>query len=342
MTERDLNKVFYEEFGFDPKITMEQIVNPHLYFYTQAAQALGMTYQVLVPREVHEFSHPNKSRKYIVNRAMVPVIVDYVGAEIAKYKNQTSKYLAMKNIPVPKSFAVQAFEELLPIYEVLGKQVVIKPEKGIGGRGITILPSRTELKTAWELARTVRNSKQVTIEEFITGNNYRLLVLGSKVIAIAERLPAYINGDGSHTIQKLIEISNKERKASHLHTITVDNEIKRRLKLEGRTMETIPTQNERVFLRYNCNMSTGGTTLECLDRTHPKYLEIAVKACQAISLEFGGVDLITPDISNFDGVKCAINEINRAPGLRIHYYPDVGRPVNVAKQIWEYILARTS
>lgn len=98
-----------------------------------------------------------------------------------------------------------------------------------------------------------------------------------------------------------------------------------------------PPKNKTIYLRYNSNLSTGGTTEECLKEVNENYLKLAVDACKAIDLKFGGVDLITPNIGN-PNVKHAINEINRAPGLRIHYFPDKGVPQNVAKAVIQEIL----
>jgi cyanophycin synthetase len=172
-------------------------------------------------------------------------------------------------------------------------------------------------------------------EEFLEGENYRLLVVGNKVIGAVRRKAAHIVGDGKHTIQELIDISNEERKKDILKPIKIDNEVKLRLRELNMTLDSIPKIQQKIQLRYSCNLTTGGTTQECMKEVDQYYKDLAVNAIKAIGMEFGGVDIITPNITK--KVKCGINEINYNPGLRLHYKVTEGEVVKVAVPIMEYI-----
>lgn len=324
-----------ENFKFDPDFTMKDATNPHLYFYIQAGKSMGL--------EITQFSKSTMAlfkkgkRQFFISRAETP-LNNYVSAQIAGKKERTNKILKLNNIPVPESKKVNNIKELSDIYDKLNHSIVIKPDQGIAGRGITILPSKNELEKAWRYCNNYRNEGNVVVEEFIKGRDYRILVLGNKAIAVARRVPANILGNGKDTTEALITKKNNKRKKSGMSKITIDEELKRRLKNEGYGLYSVPPTKQIIYLRYNSNMSTGGTTEECMKETHPYYLKLAVNACKAIGLKFGGVDLITPDITD-PTIKHGINEINRAPGLRIHYFPNKGLPQNVAKQVIKAILA---
>jgi cyanophycin synthetase len=117
--------------------------------------------------------------------------------------------------------------------------------------------------------------------------------------------------------------------------IPTDQETIHRLRMQNLTMDSIPQLNQYVELRMNANLTTGGTTEEVGSTMHPYYAQVSIAALKALDLEFGGIDLITPDITA--QAPCAINEINYNPGLRIHYKVSNGEPQKVAVPIMEYI-----
>jgi len=143
-------------------------------------------------------------------------------------------------------------------------------------------------------------------------------------------------GNGKDNIKKLIEEKNILRKRNMLKPIAIDNEVKLRLENLKINMKYVPRDGEEVILRYNCNLTTGGTTQECAQQTHQYYKDLAINAVKAIGTQFGGVDIITPDITQ--PAKCGVNEINYNPGLRLHYKVDEGEAVKVAVPIMEYII----
>jgi cyanophycin synthetase len=172
----------------------------------------------------------------------------------------------------------------------------------------------------------------VQVEKFIKGENYRILVLGDKVIAAVHRKPPYVTGDGKSTIKQLIEARNIERINSGMMEIPIDEITETRLSFDDLTLDSVLENGKSVSVRLNANMSTGGISRECLNELHPYYQELAVKATQALGMKFSGVDLICEDITNPQAGH-AINEVNFHPGLRLHYKVDEGEIIPVAREI---------
>lgn len=221
--------------------------------------------------------------------------------------------------------------------EILGgsitsENITISPEI------LSSKPALQDVQEAYQFAVDNNHAKvptEVLVEQFIQGENYRLLVLDNRVIAIVHRVPAYVIGDGTSTIQQLIDAKNILRSERLLLPIPIDVETISKLQTLRYNLQSVIDKDKKIFLRYNANLTTGGTTEECADITHPYYIDLAIKAVKAIGLKYGGVDLITPDITK--PTECAINEINYNPGLRLHYKPDAGNIIKVAIPIMEYI-----
>jgi D-alanine-D-alanine ligase-like ATP-grasp enzyme len=314
---------------------LKEAGNVHLAYYIEAADILGIRYSIITPKLIARFE--NNGRHWFIINTATP-LTNTPGTTIAKRKNLTNKILCHSNIPVPNQKLLKSKKDALFFFEEY-KNIVIKPSQQLGGRGITILPKRQiDVVTAYTNALNsskAKSNNKVIGEEFIEGENYRLLVLGEKVIGVVRRKSAFIVGNGKDNIKILIKEKNKKRKKNLLKKIVIDHEVKLRLKNSNKKMTSVPKKGEEVILRYNCNLTTGGTTQECSSVTHQYYKDIAVKAVRTIGNQFGGVDIITPDISK--PAKCAINEINYNPGLRLHYKVDQGKVVKVAIPIMEYI-----
>ncbi|HCC67688.1 TPA: hypothetical protein DEP90_00530 [Patescibacteria group bacterium] len=314
---------------------LKEAGNVHLAYYIEAADTLKIHYKILIPALLAEFRYKDKVW-HIINAATP--LTNTTSTTIAKKKNLTNMVLEEAGIPVPKQIRLNSpIDAIKFFYEY--KRIVIKPAQQLGGIGITLLPNNEkEVLEAYTIAKAKNKSKndvEVLGEEFLDGENYRLLVLGNKVIATVKRKAAHIIGDGKSTIQQLIDITNEDRKVRILKPIKIDNEVNVRLRELNMTLNSIPQDQKEIILRYSCNLSTGGTTQECNSKVHPYYKKLAVDAIHAIGTEFGGVDIITPDITK--KVKCGINEINYNPGLRLHYKVNKGDSVKVAIPIMEYI-----
>ncbi|HBF77264.1 MAG TPA: cyanophycin synthetase, partial [Clostridiaceae bacterium] len=175
------------------------------------------------------------------------------------------------------------------------------------------------------------------------GRDYRVLVIDKKVAAVALRMTPCVFGDGIHTIGELIEIENKSplRGFDHekpLTKIKVDNIVLNYLKNNNMSLNYIPKLHEKVILRFNANLSTGGVAKDCTDIIHPDNMEAAIKSAEAVGLDVAGVDICTGDISkSIYEDKGVVLEVNAAPGIRMHLYPSLGRGRNVASSIVDYI-----
>ena len=314
---------------------LKEAGNVHLAYYLEAADILDIDYEIIVYRLMAKFT--SQGQHWFIINTVTP-LSNSPSATIAKRKNLTNIILKEANIPVPQQVPLNSVIEALKFFNEF-KDIVIKPAQQLGGIGVSILPNTEDaVIKAYEIALEKNKAKTFTKvlgEEFIKGENYRFLVLGDKVIGIIRRKAAHVIGNGKDNIKKLVEEINIKKKKAILKPIHIDNEVKTKLKNEGKDLSYIPKKQEEVILRYNCNLTTGGTTEECAKETDQYYKDLAVETLKVIGLEFGGVDIIAEDITKPG--KCAINEINYNPGLRLHYHAKKGDIVKVAIPIMEYI-----
>ncbi len=263
-------------------------------------------------------------------------------ADISSNK-QLSKYLlSEQSIPVPYGKVVFSEISALMAAGQIGMPVVVKPLDSNQGKGVRLnLNSCGEIKEAFVCASKYSNG--VIVEQFMKGRDYRVLVVGSRVAAVAQRVPAHVKGDGCHTVRELVDSVNKDPRRGERHErpltkIRLDDVAVALLKKSGLTPETVPKDGETVLLRENGNLSTGGTAVDCTDIIHPDNAELAVRAANALGIDIAGVDIVAEDISrsilDSGGV---IVEVNTAPGIRMHLYPSEGTPRNVAGDIVDYL-----
>ena len=314
---------------------LKEAGNVHLAYYIEAADILGIDYEILIHKLLAKFTYKGK-HWYIINT--VTPLTNSPSATIAKRKNLTNQILKEFNIPVPQQKSLNSAVEALQFFGEF-KNIVIKPAQQLGGIGVSILPqTENDVIQAYKSALKENMSKtntKVLGEEFIKGENYRFLAVGDTVVGVIRRKAAHVTGNGEDNIEELIKKANEEKKKKILKPILVDQEVYTKLKNDGKDMSYIPSQGEEIILRYNCNLTTGGTTEECAKETDQYFKDLAVDTIKAIGLEFGGVDIIAEDITKPS--KCAINEVNYNPGLRLHYHADKGNIVKVAVPIMEYI-----
>ena len=314
---------------------LKEAGNVHLAYYLEAADELGIEYKVLVNRLLARFEYKNK-HWFIINT--VTPLTPATSTTICKRKHLTNLVLKDKGLPVPIQQELHSSIDAIKFF-AKHKDIVIKPSQQLGGTGVSVLPQTEEqVLKAYDIALEVSQSKsksKVLAEEFIHGENYRFLVLGDKVIAVVRRKAAHVIGNSKNTIRELITQKNEDRKNNRLKPINIDNEITLKLQRAGFDLEYVPEKEEGIVLRYNCNLTTGGSLEECMSEVHDYYKQIAIKAVRTIGAEFGGVDIIAENISKPS--KLAINEINYNPGLRLHYKVDKGNIVKVAVPIMEYI-----
>ena len=259
----------------------------------------------------------------------------HIAVELASDKEETNKILANLGLPVPKQRLVQTVDRAVDAARRIGFPVVLKPYNGNHGRGVSInLTTPDEVREAF--ARAQEHSRSVIVESFITGHDHRMVVIDGELVAVSKREPGHVVGDGTHTVEELVaEVNSDPRRGiGHekvLTRIELDAQALGLLTKLGYTAATVPARDEVVYLRLTANLSTGGTARDMTDVVHPDNAEMAVRAIKAIGLDIGGVDFLSPDITqSYKDIGGAICEINAAPGFRMHMAPSDGRPRDVA------------
>jgi cyanophycin synthetase len=265
-----------------------------------------------------------------------------IAVDMAGNKHLTKQVLSEAGIPVPQGDVAYSARSAAAVAASIGFPVVLKPFDANQGKGVfTNISSGKELEEAFQTA--IRHSHAVIVERYIPGKDYRLLVVGNKMVAAAERIPPCVVGDGKSTIRELIETENKNplRGSGHEKPLTViktDDMSRQTLAKAGYNENSIPPQGEKVMLRNNGNLSTGGTARDCTRLVHPHNARLAVKAAKLLKLDIAGVDITCNDISKpLDGQNGAVIEVNSAPGLRMHIYPTEGKPMDVAGDILDFM-----
>ncbi|TCL33275.1 cyanophycin synthetase [Anaerospora hongkongensis] len=261
-----------------------------------------------------------------------------LATDLACDKGLTNKILTDGCIPVPYGMVVTSAEQAKEALREISKPVAVKPLTGNQGKGVTLeITSAVQAERAYQVASEY--DKNVIVEQFITGRQYRFCVVNGKVEAVAERIPAYVVGDGKRTVKELVDIVNSDpnRGVGHekpLTRITIDAVAITVLAKQDCHPQSIPEAGKVVYIRENANLSTGGTAVDVTDIVHPANKQLIERATRLIGLDVAGVDVVAEDITQpiREGTGAVI-EINAAPGIRMHHYPSAGKPRNVAGAI---------
>ena len=257
----------------------------------------------------------------------------YISPLIMENKVVTKKVLAEKGFRVPKGYEVSSIEEALQKFNYIkNKPIVIKPKSTNFGLGITIFKNGTSLLENYTKAIefALKEDKDILIEEFIEGTEYRFFVIEGKTEAVLLRVPANVTGDGKHTIRELVEIKNVnplrgDAKKTPLKKIELGEIEQLQLSEQGLNFESILAENEVAYLRENSNISTGGDSIDMTDEVHESYKKLAVEIAEAMMAKVCGVDLIIPNIKD----ECSkdnygVIEANFNPMMMMHIYPHAG------------------
>ncbi|MDZ4727072.1 MAG: bifunctional glutamate--cysteine ligase GshA/glutathione synthetase GshB [Leptospira sp.] len=249
--------------------------------------------------------------------------------------------LSENGIRVPIGNHYDSLESALSDYKKYHDiKKVIKPATtnfglgiGISGIGDSIQNYKSFLEIAFSY------SPSVIVEEFIEGPEYRFLVLGDEVVAVCNRVPANVVGDGTSRIRTLVEVKNNDPRRGEGHKTPLEKiqltQVESKVLAEvGYDFDSIPKLNEIVYLRKNSNISTGGDSLDKTDEVHPEFKEIALMSAKAAGAKICGIDIISSEISAKPDPKTyAILEINFNPVLYIHEFPYQGKPRSVGRKI---------
>jgi cyanophycin synthetase len=267
-----------------------------------------------------------------------------IAETIAQDKQLTRTLLRAVGVPVPDGRPVADADDAWTAAEEIGVPVVVKPQYGNHGRGVaTDLRTREQVAHAYAAAREEGSS--ILVESYIPGVDHRLLVIGGRLVAAALREPAHVIGDGRSTIAQLVAEVNRDPRRSDGHAtvlsfIRLDAVGLAVLAEQGCTPDSVPPPGQRVLIRRNGNLSTGGTATDVTDRVHPETAARAVDAARAVGLDIAGVDIVAVDISRpLEEQRGAVVEVNAGPGLRMHLEPSAGQPRPVGEAIVSMLFA---
>jgi len=301
----------------------------------RAARARGIPMRRLNRDSMVQLGHGARQRRFCAAET------DRTGAiaeAIAQDKQLTRTLLEAVGVPVPRGRPVSDADDAWAAAQEIGTPVVVKPQFGNHGRGVTTnLTTRQQVLTAYAAARP--EGANVVVERYIAGDDHRLLVIGDRLVAAALREPAHVIGDGRSTVRQLVDEVNRDPRRSDGHA-TVLSYIKLDpigltvLAEQGYSPDSIPPVGERVLIRRNGNLSTGGTATDVTDRVHPDVAAQAVDAARVIGLDVAGVDILAADIGRpLEEQNGAVVEVNAGPGLRMHLEPSAGSPRPVGEAI---------
>lgn len=300
----------------------------------QAAVARGIPYRRLTDGSLVQFGWGSRQRRI---QAAETDRTSAIAESIAQDKELTKKLLQAAGVPVPMGRLVSNPDDAWAAACDIGLPVVIKPRDGNQGKGVTVnIIARDHLEIAYAAAAEI--SEEIMVERFIPGHDHRLFVVGKHVVAAARREPPHVIGDGIHNVKELVDQINSDPRRSEGHAtslskIHLDDIAMARLAVQGMDANSVPTIGERVTLRNNANLSTGGSATDVTDDVHPEVAARAVEAAQMIGLDICGVDVVCESVHKpLEEQGGGIVEANAAPGLRMHLYPSFGkgRPVGEA------------
>jgi cyanophycin synthetase len=274
-------------------------------------------------------------QRRLVQTAMTSM-TSAVGVDIAGDKKLTTRLLERTGVPVPRGVVVYSEAEAVAALERLDVPVVVKPLNGNHGRGVSVdLESVEQVVAAYRLAR--EHSDAVLVEEYLLGRDYRVLVVGGRLVAAAERTPAHVVGDGQHSVAELIEIENRDPRRGDGHEapltrLEADGETLACLRRHGLRFGSVPASGEHVLLRDTANLSAGGSARDVTDIVHPAVRIACERAARLFDLDICGIDIVTEAIDQPFG-RGGIVEVNAAPGLRMHLHPSMGTARDVGGAI---------
>jgi cyanophycin synthetase len=263
-----------------------------------------------------------------------------IAESIAQDKELTKKLFRMAGLPVPEGRPVKDVDDAWAVAQEIGLPVVVKPQDGNQGKGVAVnVKTREELDAAYKIA--LRYREDIMVERYLPGSDYRLLVIGDKLVAAARREPALVVGDGKHTVRQLVDIVNADplRGEGHSYPLTrirIDEVAIACLQEQNLDESSVPPKGMRVIMRNNANLSTGGSATDVTDDVHPEVAASAVLAAQMVGLDICGVDIVCETILRpLEEQNGGIIEVNAAPGLRMHLSPSFGKGRDVGKAVIE-------
>jgi cyanophycin synthetase len=293
----------------------------------QAATARGIPCRRLTSGSLVQFGWGSKQRRI---QAAETDRSSAIAESIAQDKELTKRLLHAGGVSVPHGRPVANAEDAWAAAQEIGVPVVVKPQDGNQGKGVAVnLETRDQVLAAY--AAAAEFSDAILVERYLSGHDYRMLVIGDRLIAAARRDPPQVFGDGKRSVRELVDEVNKDPRrgtghATSLTKIRFDDIALATLAKQGFTAESVPAKGARVVLRNNANLSTGGTATDVTDDVHPDMASAAVAAAQMVGLDICGIDVICDSVLKpLENQGGGIVEVNAAPGLRMHLTPSFGK-----------------
>jgi len=282
-------------------------------------------------------------------RAWVNDINSCAGFLLANDRLETFSLLEREKIPVPSNVVLEKKEDLGKIESEVGYPVVMKPARGTHGGDGVFVNVKDEQEARKNFPEIKKFCDQVLVEKMLDGYDHRVLVIDDKVIAVLQRIPANVTGDGKQTVKELVESENERRqklpasqKASLL-PITLDDSTEKTLEQQDESLSSVPKSGKKVFLRFNANVGTGGETVGVSDQIHHENAEYCLQAARTLDLKIAGIDVMTADISlPISKTGGGIIEMNTRPGIVMHKHPGSGKPVDTLKIFADFLYPEPS
>jgi cyanophycin synthetase len=340
---RDLCSAASHHGEFDVEAAIDQLrgldedirLGPSTGSIVNAAIARGIPFRRLTEGSLVQLGWGSKQRR--IQAAEIDA-TSAIAESIAQDKELTKKLLHAAGVPVPLGRPVTSAEDAWAAAQEIGLPVVIKPRDGNQGKGISVNISTQEgVMTAYNTAVSFRDD--VLVERYLPGSDFRLLVVGNKLVAAARRDPPLVIGNGKNTVRELVEQVNADPRrgeghATSLTKIRLDDIAKNRLKEQGLDENSVPAKGTRVILRNNANLSTGGTATDVTDDVHQEVAARAIAAAQMVGLDICGVDVVCESVLHpMEEQSGGVVEVNAAPGLRMHLSPSFGKGRDVGEAV---------
>lgn len=317
------------------EIREDERLGPSTGSIVEEAEARGIPWIRLNRHSLVQLGY-GKNQKRI--QATISSTTSNIAVEIACDKEETKNLLEAASIPIPRGTIIYDEEDLERAVKRIGYPLVLKPVNGNHGRGATInVQTWEQAQEALVVAKKI--SRGVICEKFITGHDFRLLVIDYKLVAAAKRTPACVTGNGKSTIKQLIDEVNSDERRGYGHekvltAIKLDEMTLNILKDKNLSVDDVLPKDEILYLKKTANLSTGGTSTDITDIVHPYNVFMAERIARIIGLDICGIDIMASDLSTpLRENGGAVLEVNAAPGFRMHIAPAEGLARNVAAPV---------
>lgn len=338
-----------KDFPFEDRFTKLQadfdktlFGGPTLYHILEAAIFNDVPLTYLYEENVFMFGY---GRRHVRGRSTTFDVDGIKDTEFTMYKDLCKELLLKFGFPAPQGNVCYTEEEAVKAAEDLNKYpLVVKPVSGHKGQGVTTRINNIEqVKKAFNsLIENLPEDAEwdgAIVEEMVMGTDHRLLTVGGRFAAALQRVAAYVDGDGEHTIKELIEEENKkevrlDNARSPLCKIKIDESLIDHIEKQDLTVDSIPKAGERITLRTVANISAGGVSINVTDKIHPDNIRLAENIAKYLRVTCLGIDFLAEDISkSWRESPCNIIEINAGPGVFMHLAPAQGGSINVPDMI---------